>query len=130
MEVQVVNRGNRDFAAFPISFALHPGDQLIFVQATPPGRLHAATVESRPRPTPDAPREDVLFSLKPFNRKKPYTFKLFVVIPPTSDAPGMLTIDSSEAVIFSRLPTLTELATQVARGMSLSVGPARITFLE
>ena len=127
-EIQLVNRGNKDYAKFAFGFTLEDGDRAVFVDVSTNDRFHKTTFTAQP--TPSAPSAIIDAVLEPFNRGDAYSFKLYVVVPDGRDAPARIEPGSQEAVVFTPMPTLTEIATEVGRGVSLRIMGVRITFFD
>lgn len=121
--IDLVNRGNRDKAAFPVGFTLAQGDAAILAECSTPDRHHAATVAIAP--TPAKARQDVDYNLSPFNRGDLYRVKLYVYT--SGGDPGEIRVGSPEPVLFKPLPTLGELAVAAARSVKVKFGPVSIT---
>ena len=126
-EVQVVNRGNRDLDEFAFGATLGDGDQCIYVEASVPDRHHHVAQDTAL--APDAPRREIDFRVKPFNRGDVYSFKLYIVIPPGDQEPKEIALGSPRPVRFVPMPT----AGTLARGASefllevagIRIGPRR-----
>jgi hypothetical protein len=125
-EVQLVNRGNTDFAKLEMGITLSGGDRAVHLITISPDRHHRILVSNSP--TPAAPTQEIDFQLVPFNRRDSYGLKTYLVIAQGAQEPGTLLFGSPEAVVFTRMPTLTELAAEAASGLTLRVGPMRISF--
>lgn len=121
--VDLVNRGNRDFSTFQAGFTLSEADEAILMETIVSDRHHSSTVAIAP--VPKATRREIDVSLAPFNRRDTYRYEIYVVT--TGSEPGAINISSPEAVVFKPMPTLVELAAAAAKGVSVGVGPFRIT---
>ena len=124
-EIQLVNRGNKDLQKLDMGFTLSNGDLAIHVICAPPDRYHKIKISNPINAL--APASAVDFQLLPFNRGDTYNLKTYLVISSTTAAPGPISFGSSEPVIFTAMPTLTELAAEATSGLSLNVGPLRLS---
>jgi hypothetical protein len=123
-EAQVINKGNQDLAEFKFGLTLGKGDACIYVDSTPPDRHHKALLDSAPGPS--TPRNEIDFTLTPFNRRDTYSFKLYVVIPPGAQEPGVINFGSSSAVTLVAIPTMVETLARAARDVQVNIGPLRV----
>lgn len=122
VDIQVINKGNKDFEEFPFGITLDEGDHTVFVVHKSPDRHH---VVSQSSVQPEAPKSEIDFSLKPFNRRDLYSFKLYVVIAEGKAEPGEIDFSSRLPIKFTDMPTMGELVAQAAESTSLVVGPFR-----
>lgn len=123
-EVQVVNKGNKDLDEFKFGITLGDGDKCIFVTSSSPDRHHEVLQETEI--SPQSPRGEVDFKLRPFNRRDSYFFKLYIVIPEGAKEPGIIELGSPSPVRFSEMPTVGELLARVVEE-SVKVGPLSIS---
>jgi len=123
-EVQVINRGNKDFESFTFGLTLTPGDSAVHVEADFIDRHHNVTLLNTV--TPASPSQEVDLTLTPFNRSDAYILKVFVVAAGVS--PGPITVSSKEPIRFTDIPSLTERLSDIASVYSLTIGPVRLTF--
>jgi hypothetical protein len=121
--IELVNRGNHDFSKFQAGFTLAEGDEAILMETLVPDRHHTSLTSVAP--VPRATLREIDVTLSPFNRGDTYRYDIYVVT--TGDEPGILSISSPEPVVFKPMPTLVELAAAAAKGVSIGIGPLRIT---
>jgi hypothetical protein len=127
-QVQLVNRGNKDFGEFKVGITLSAGDVVIYQEPKPPDRLHQAKCLT-PITLAD-PKSEVDFVLRPFNRGDAYTVQLFIVTAPEKERPGEIELSSTEAIRFVAMPTITEALAEAARYVTfIELGPVRVSFL-
>lgn len=124
-EIQVVNRGNKDFPDFKFGATLSGGDRCIYVETSPPDRHHKVEQESIPKP--EQPTQEVDFSLKPFNRHDSYIFKLYVVSPEQHRALGAISLGSPSPIRFVDMPTMGELLAASVSEAAVKFGPLRVS---
>ena len=117
-EVQLVNRGNRDLAAFNFGITLAAIDRVVHVEPTSRDRHHISTLKVLC--TPASPLSSLDFELRPFNRGDSYSLRLFVVA--GGSRPEPLAIGSSEPVRFTDIPSVAETLAAAASSVSLSIG--------
>jgi hypothetical protein len=125
VEVQLANRGNRDWSNIAIGLTLPGGQTAIHVSAETQDRHHVCSFPSAPRPNSPLPIID--FILQPFNRGDSYVIRAYTVTPTGCGAPEHPQISSPEPVNFRSMPTLTELAAEAARTVSVNLGPVRLS---
>ncbi|MGB6067278.1 MAG: hypothetical protein WBG50_20930 [Desulfomonilaceae bacterium] len=106
VDVQVVNRGNRDIAEFKFGATLSEGDTCIFVEPFPPDRHHV--LRQVMPPTPQVPRNEIDFELEPFNRRDIYSLKLYIVVPEAKVEPSKIELSSPSPIRFIDMPTARE----------------------
>lgn len=123
--IQVINKGNTDIEAFPFGVTLSGGDQCIHIDHTSPNRHHEVT--QSPLITPQNPTNEIDFTLKPFNRKDSYLFKLYIVIPDNAIDLQDIELSSPNPIRFTEIPTVSETLSKAAEGLSLSFGLVDIT---
>ena len=123
-EVQVINRGNRDLAHFSFGLTLSPGDEAVHIDPTVPDRHHAVSLTKPVSPASKTATPD--FTLAPFNRGDAYMLKVFIVA--AGDAPGSITLGSSEPVRFIEMPSITETLVEAALSSVVKVGPFEVRF--
>jgi hypothetical protein len=124
-ELQFVNRGNKDLKDFRLGITLAGDDRVIHVAPKPRDRFHTCNVS--PAPTPKTPLQTVDFTLSPFSRGDLYSLKIYIVIPKGATEPAPIAVGSPEPVVFVGMPTLSELAIEAARGVSIGLGPIRVS---
>ncbi|HVM63131.1 MAG TPA: hypothetical protein VMV72_19890 [Verrucomicrobiae bacterium] len=118
-DLQFVNRGNRDLAAFKLGLTLSQGDRAVHVEPYGQDRFH--TVEMPVVISPSRPSGVVDLVLKPFNRQDSYTLKVYLVAAQTE--PGALHVGSSEPVRFTEMPSISEVIAKAASSAAVTVGP-------
>lgn len=118
-EVQVVNRGNRDFDTFSFGLTLATGDQAVHVDPVTSDRHHTVTID--PLIAPDKMQSKSDFTLRPFNRRDAYTLRVFIVA--GNSMPGAISVSSPEPIRFTDIPSLTETIAQIASSTSFPLGP-------
>jgi hypothetical protein len=123
-EVQVVNRGNRDLEEFSFGATLGNGDQCIYVEAAAPDRHHQVLQDTPV--APDAPRREIDFRVKPFNRGNVYSFKLYVVIPAGEREPKEVVLGSPNPIRFVAMPTAGEMLARAASEFAIDIAGVRI----
>lgn len=123
-EVQVVNRGNKDLEEFKFGVTLGGGDQCIFVISSAPDRHHEALQNTEV--TPQSPQEVIDFTLRPFNRRDSYSFKMYIVIPEGAEEPNKIELGSPSPIRFTEMPTVGEVLARVAEE-AVKVGPLSIS---
>ena len=124
-KIEVVNRGNKDYASFRLGFTLFTGDAALISAASSADRHHQAEVLTTLGPA--APVGELDYVLRPFNRKDLYAFTLYVVAQQGQEQVGEIRLSSPEPVIFTKAPTVAEIAAEAAKGM-IGIGPLRIGF--
>jgi len=122
LEVQVINRGNRDFPTFSFGVTLTAGDSAVHVDPVTPDRHHIATLVIPI--TPDSPQSSADFNLKPFNRGDAYTLRIFIVASGTQ--PGAVSLSSAEPIRFTDVPSLTESLADIATSAAVNFGPFQL----
>lgn len=125
IDIQIVNRGNRDVEKFPFGITLKPGDKAVYIEHEAPDRHHQVTKITAV--TPGNPADELDFELVPFNRGDSYSLKLYVVIPEGREEPGKVQLSSSQPVRFTDMPTIGELVSQAAKSTILDVGFMKLT---
>jgi hypothetical protein len=115
-DVQIVNRGNKDFPSFAFGMTLAAGDTVVHLEPYGADRHHVACVATAV--SPGKPAQEVDVTLKPFNRGDSYSLKVFVVAGSTE--PGAIVVGSSEAIRFTEMPTLSETVAKAASGITIS----------
>lgn len=123
-EITIVNNGNRDNDEFNFGATLGTTDRCIFVEATSENRHHEGMCITPV--SPSKPTSELDFSLKPFNRKDQYSFKLYIVINDDQEGPKEISISSSSAVKFVEIPRIGEIIAGVASSAVLKFGPFSI----
>lgn len=123
-EIQLVNRGNRDLAAFTFGITLSGSDRAVHVDPQSLDRHHMATLKVAC--TPASPSSVLDFELRPLNRGDSYTIRLFLVVGGTEPQP--LVIGTSEPVRFTEIPSVAETMAVAVSTLSLRVGPLEIRF--
>lgn len=114
-DVQIVNRGNRDYSTFSFGLTLADGDTCVHVESLTADRHHFATLPVAVTPANPSRVFDAV--LRPFNRADVYTFKVFIVS--SGAMPGSVEVSSSDPVRFVDIPTLAETLSEIA----VKVGP-------
>lgn len=123
-EVQVVNRGNKDFKSFSFGLTLAGGDAAAHVEAETADRHHVVSLLNTV--TPSAPSQTVDLAFTPFNRGDAYILKVFVVA--AAAKPGPISVSSTEAIRFTDIPSLAERLTEIASTQALKFGPFQLSF--
>lgn len=121
-EVQLVNRGNRDLAAFNFGITLSSLDKAVHVEPQARDRHHVATL--RGACTPALPSSDLDFELRPLNRGDSYILRVFIVA--GGEEPESLSIGSSEPVRFTEIPSVAETLAIAASTLSVKFGPLEV----
>ncbi|MEI7462423.1 MAG: hypothetical protein WCK15_23750 [Pirellula sp.] len=121
-EVQVLNRGNRDFDSFTFGISLKDGDSAIHAENTTPNRFHLAEISTPP--SVSTPKGHLDITLRPFNRADLYEFKLFMTT--TNAEPGKIDLATAHPIRFVEVPSLTETLFDIASTYSVSLGPIQI----
>lgn len=124
VEIQIVNRGNSDMNEFGFGITLGATDQCIHVESSPPDRHHQAIQQTTINP--QEPKSEIDYTLKPFNRKDLYQFKMYIVIPEGEKELKPINLGSPSPVKFVSLPTVGELVLKAAIESTLKVGPLDI----
>ena len=130
VEVQLINRGNRDLDEFKFGVTLDDGDRCIYVETTHPDRYHV--VEQLTPVTPTEPRGAIDFSLRPFNRRDLYSFRLYVVVPDGRLGPDTPRLETASPIRFVAMSGPNSVVAAVAQqlvvsiaGVSISAAPRR-----
>jgi hypothetical protein len=121
-DIQIVNRGNRDFATFTFGITLGQPDKAIHVEPYGIDRHHI--VDLKTACTPAAPNVALDFELKPFHRGDSYTMKVFFTV--GGQAPEQITLSSAEAVRFADIQSLAETIAKTAQTTAFKFGPFEI----
>jgi hypothetical protein len=100
-DIQIVNRGNRDLAAFTFGITFAQSDKAVHLEPYGLDRHHKAIVKTTG--TPASPVHELDLELRPFNRKDSYRMKVFFVS--GGSEPGVVTLGSSEPVQFTEIPS-------------------------
>ena len=111
-EIDVDNKGNKDFDAFSFGMTLSRTNRAFFVETKSPDRHH--TVQHDSPVQLQSPLSDLDFTLKPFNRGDRYSFKVFVTVTSIRDAPGPPKLSSRHSVKLVEIPTMKEVLMDVA----------------
>lgn len=106
-EVEVVNRGNRDFPSFECGITVDPSDSVIYADAEGLDRHHQIRFDDPP--SPRAPRHEVDVKFTPFNRGDSYKLVLHLVASDPEEGPGEIELGSGEPVVFRELNTIAAL---------------------
>lgn len=122
-ELNIVNRGNRDFTNFRFGLTLSATDTCVHAEPTESDRHHVATLATAI--TPATPSSILDFTLEPFNRGDAYTIKLFIVA--GGIEPESIIVSSAESVRFADIPSLAETLGDIASTMTLKLGPVNLT---
>ncbi len=123
-DVQLVNRGNRDLAAFTFGITLATLDRAVHVEPYGLDRHHAAILKT---PITLACPSDMLdLELKPFNRRDSYTLKIYIVA--GGSEPGPIKLGSSEAIRFTEIPSIVETIASIASSSVVKLGPFEVLF--
>ena len=125
VDIQIVNKGNRDVKEFRFGVNLSGGDRAVYVIPMAQDRLHKADVATPVNPA--TPSSEIDLVLKPFNRRDSYALKLYVVVANGKEAPENISLVSDEPIRFIHMPTIGEMVAQTARYTSIKLGPIRIT---
>jgi hypothetical protein len=126
-EIQLVNRGNRDWSQLKAGITLNGGDSVVHIVPFSPDRHHACTIAVQP--CPKSPSSAVDFTLAPFNRDDSYKLRAYINLQKGVDAPTEITFGSPEPVVFRRMPTLAELAAETTGGLAVQIGPVKISLV-
>lgn len=121
-ELQIANKGNRDFASFRFGITLSDSDQGILAASKSSDRHHM--VEMDHVPSPSFPQKTIDFTLTPFNRRDTYTVTVYVVAPDSQD-PSDIDVTTPEAVRLVPLKSFSELAAEIGPG--IVIGGIRIS---
>lgn len=121
--IEVVNRGNKDYPEFRIGFTLSEGDVALHCVVSPTDRHHQAQIGTQLGPS--TPTREIDFTLVPFNRQDEYKFTLYIIARNGADAPGEITLGSPEPVTFDPFPSTGEILMRVAK-VALEIGPFRV----
>ena len=121
--IEVVNRGNKDYASFRLGFTLSDGDSAVLCAVSSADRHHQAKLLTTLGP--GAPVTELDCVLAPFNRKDLYTFTLYIVAQQGQEQIREIWLSSPEPVIFSKAPSVAEIAAEAAKGV-VGIGPFRI----
>jgi len=76
-EIQVINKGRKDFEKFFFGITLNPTDKAVRIEAILKDRHHASKILTNV--TPQNSKSEIDFHLEPFNRKDEYSFKIYIV---------------------------------------------------
>jgi len=125
-EVQIVNRGNSDIEEFEFGATLGDGDLCIHVESSPSDRHHQILEQTLV--TPQEPKQEIDFKLKPFNRGDSYSFKLYLVIPPAQEEPRNIELGSSSPIKFVDMASVVEILASATATTVFMVGPLRLSF--
>lgn len=125
IDIQIVNKGNKDINEFPFGITLFNDDKAVFIESISKDRHHQ--IDHQTEVSPDKPKSEIDFILKPFNRRDSYSFKLYVVVPERKDEPSPVKISSSQPVKFVGMPTIGEMISEASRSTSLNIGPLKIS---
>lgn len=104
-EIELTNRGNKDFPTFKMGLTLTPGNLAVHCAIRSDDRHHQATVLTTIGP--GAPQNEIDFQLAPFNRRDVYRLKLYLVAIGGADL-GPIQPGSSEPVVFTQTPAFGE----------------------
>jgi hypothetical protein len=122
VNLELINKGNRDLPTFSFGATLAPGDVCAHCDMQSSDRHHKTNLLTAIGP--GSPTVELDFVLSPFNRGDVYTFKLYIIVVDGKDSPGELKLSSTEPIIFKALLNLPEVALEAAS--SISIGPFRI----
>lgn len=122
--IEVVNRGNKDYSSFKLGFTLSNGDSAVHCAASSSDRHRQAQIMTTVGP--GAPVKEIDCLLVPFNRQDLYKFTLYVATQHGAEHPGDIKIGSTEPVIFSQAPSVAEIAAEAAK-LAIKVGPLKIS---
>lgn len=120
-QIQLINRGNKDFKEFAFGVTLTNDDVAISMEPQSLDRHHQ--VIRLTSITPSEPKAEIDFVLKPFNRGDTYALQLFIVTPPGREQPGAIQLSSSEAIRFVNIPTIAE----ISIAPTLKFGPLTVS---
>lgn len=120
IDIQMVNRGNKDMIEFPFGITLSTNDKIVYVEKGSSDRHHL--IEQQQIVGPENLGNEIDFILKPFNRKDSYYIRLYVVLPENSIEPGKIVFSSPQSVKFTDMPTLSEIAGKLAESTVFNVG--------
>ena len=125
VDVQVINRGNKNIDEFEFGVTLASGDNCIFVELFPPDRHHA--FQQATPITPQAPLSEIDFKLKPFNRRDSYSLKMYIVVPEGKTEPAKIELSSPSPIKFVDMPSVSEILGKAAGEMLLQIGPLELS---
>jgi hypothetical protein len=124
VNIEVVNRGNKDYSSFNLGFTLSEHDSAVYCVPSSSDRHRQARVVTVLGP--GAPVREIDCLLVPFNRMDRYKFNLYVVAEHGAQVPGDIKLGSTEPIVFSEAPTVTEVAVEAAK-IALKLGPLKIS---
>lgn len=124
INLNIVNKGNKDIEFFEFGATLSDGDKCIYVEHTAPDRHHVISMKSPV--TPLLPQSEIDIQLRPFNRGDSYFFKFYIVIPESKKVPNELSLSSPCPIKFTTIPSAGEIFSNVM----LTLGPFPIGFVE
>lgn len=122
--IEVMNRGNKDYDSFKLGFTLSNGDSAVHCAVNSSDRHRQAQIVTTLGP--GTPVNEIDFLLVPFNRQDQYKFTLYVVTQYGAERPGEIRLGSTEPVIFSQAPSVAEVAAEAAK-LALKIGPIKIS---
>ncbi|SRR5258708_1393531 len=122
--IEVANRGNRDYPEFKIGLTFSDGDVALHCAVGLMDRHHQAQI--RTQLGPGAPTGEIDFLLVPFNRKDQYKFTLYVVARDGAGKLGKINLGSPAPVTFNQVPTVAETLAKAAK-VALEIGPFKIS---
>jgi hypothetical protein len=124
-DIRLENRGNRDLVALELGLTLSETDSAVYCSINSIDRHHVGTIKNPVGP--GSPSREIDIRLVPFNRQDIYNLTLYLVTDPTSDEPGEIGFSSTEPVVFTRKPSVAELAAEVATGLAFRLGPIHVS---
>jgi hypothetical protein len=122
-EINLVNKGNKDFEEFTFGVTLAKNDLAILAVGKSSDRHHQ--VNATDSPSAAAPRNAIDFAVAPFNRADTYSISLYIVAPAGTE-PGDVLVSSREPVKFVDAPSMSELLGRVAA--EVAIGGLKLTF--
>lgn len=105
-EIDLDNKGNKDFDSFTFGMTLSRSNRAFFVEAGSPDRHHI--VQQNTPVQLQSQVSDLDFTLKPFNRGDRYSFKVFLTVASAQDTPKPPRLSSPHSVKFVETPTMRE----------------------
>jgi hypothetical protein len=124
-QIELANRGNKDFASFGFGMTLSDQDVAVHCAINAADRHHQPQIVTPLSPAACAREIDCL--LVPFNRGDRYKITLYVVVVGPTQQPGEIQLSSPEPIIFNKAPTVAEMAIEAASRVALEIGPLRVS---
>jgi len=118
LRLELINRGIQDKPRMTFGVTLPEGQGIVHAEMLAGDRHHSLKIDGEIRP--DFPSNEIDIILEPFNRRDSYILTLYVTIPENIEDVGPLSLSSTEAVQFERLPRPSERVINVLAAMVVS----------